>query len=369
MAEASGTDDLAPVVDDVSTYLICGRMLSAPPDDPRMGRSVAQGIDDARIAERLGFRRAFLSERLDIKEAGAFLGGAAAVTSRLEVGTGAVAVPARDPQVVAALGATMHAAYGPRFILGLGRTVPQFNGMQTVSYDHLADFADILRRLWRGEAVHYDGPAGRYEGIQLRDPFVGPAPQVWSCMLGGPVASRVAARSFDGVMLTPFLLPEAVERVAGWIAEECERIGRDPREVRICHPIVTAPDLDDFETRLLCHARAVTYFQMPQFCTALQKFNGWGDDTFLERLQNHRQLAGVGSADMSFHRKDLLGPAELIPDEWMEATCGTGSVDSCLATLSDFRSAGADELALYGSYPEQNAKLIERWRERSAVAT
>jgi len=134
--------DLAPVVEDMSTYLICGRMLSKPPKDPRTGRSVAQGIEDARLAERLGFRRAFLSARLDIKDAGALLGGAAAASSRLEVGTGALAVPSRDPRVTASLGATMHAAYGPRFILGLGRTEPQFMSYGQVTYQHLAEFKD-----------------------------------------------------------------------------------------------------------------------------------------------------------------------------------------------------------------------------------
>ncbi|WP_354700031.1 TIGR03857 family LLM class F420-dependent oxidoreductase [Paraconexibacter sp. AEG42_29] len=356
------------MLEDLSTYLICGRMLSEPPDDPREGRSVSQGLDDAVLAESLGFRRAFLSERFDLKEAGAVLGGWAARTSRLDIGTGALAIPSRDPRLTAALGATLHAAYGPRFVLGLGRTVPQFMGLDTVSYPALEDFVGIIRRLWRGEVVDYDGPAGRYDAIQLRDRYTGPAPQIWSCMLGGPVASRAAARCCDGVILTPFLLPEAVANVRAWIDEECERIGRDPAEVRICHPIVSAVDLDDYETRLLCHARAVTYFQMPQFSNALLKFNGWDGDGFQQRLQNHEQLAGVGSADMAFHRRDLLGPASVIPDDWMKATCAIGTVGACVATLADFRSAGADELALYGSHPAQNAGLAHAWRARTTGA-
>jgi probable F420-dependent oxidoreductase len=360
--------ELAPVIEDLSTYLICGRMLSKPPEDPRTGRSVAQGLEDARLAERLGLRRAFLSERLDIKDAGAFLGGAAAVTTRLEVGTGALAVPSRDPRVTASLGATMHAAYGPRFVLGLGRTEPQFMSYGQVTFQHLTDYVDILRRLWRGETVHYDGPAGRFDGIALRDTYDGPAPQVWSCILGGPVAARAAARAFDGVILTPFLLPEAVERTVGYIREECEKIGRDPAEVRVCHPIVTAPELDDYETRLLAHARAVTYFQMPSFAKALSAFNGWDGEGLLAKFAEHEQLRGVASADQSFHRKDLLGPASLIPDSWMEQTCGIGSVAACVKTLQDFRDAGADELALYGSYPEQNAALIAAWRDRNGVS-
>ncbi len=359
--------ELAPVIEDLSTYLICGRMLSTPPADPRTGRSVGQGLEDARQAERLGLRRAFLSERLDIKDAGAFLGGVAAVTSRLEVGTGALAVPSRDPRVTASLGATMHAAYGPRFVLGLGRTEPQFMSYGQVTFAHLTDYADILRRLWRGETVTYDGPAGRFDGIALRDTYDGPPPQIWSCILGGPVASRVAARAFDGVILTPFLLPEAVERTVGWIREECERIGRDPAEVRVCHPIVTAPELDDYETRLLAHARAVTYFQMPSFAKALSALNGWDGEGLLAKFAEHEQLRGVASADQAFHRKDLLGPAALIPDSWMEQTCGLGSVSACVKTLQDFRDAGADELALYGSTPDQNAALIAAWRDRNGV--
>jgi 5,10-methylenetetrahydromethanopterin reductase len=363
--ECTADNDSASVADDISTYLICGRMLSKPPEDPRTGRSVAQGIADARVAEKLGFRRAFISERLDIKDAGAFLGGAAAVTTRLEVGTGALAVPSRDPRVTASLGATMHAAYGPRFILGLGRTEPQFMSYGQVSFEHLVDYAEIIRRLWRGEVVNYRGPAGRFEDVALRDLYDGPPPQIWSCMLGGPRAARAAARAFDGVILTPFLLPEAVARTVGYIRDECERIGRDPAEVRICHPLVTAPDLDDYETRLLAHARAVTYFQMPSFARALSRFNGWDGQGLLVKFAEHQQLADVASADQSFHRKDLLGPASLIPDTWMEQTCALGTVDSCVRTLQLFRDAGADELAFYGSTPDQNAALINAWRDRS----
>ncbi|TAM70246.1 TIGR03857 family LLM class F420-dependent oxidoreductase [Mycobacterium sp.] len=353
------------VVADISTYLICGRMQSTAPDDPRTGRSVAQGINDARVAEQLGFRRAFISERLDIKDAGAFLGGAAAVTSRLEVGTGALAVPSRDPRVTASLGATMHAAYGPRFILGLGRTEPQFMSYGQVSFDHLIDYAGIIRRLWRGESVSYHGPAGDFDDIALRDLYDGPPPEIWSCILGGPRAARAAARAFDGVILTPYLLPEAVARTVGFIREECDRIGRDPAEIRICHPIVTAPDLDDYETRLLAHARAVTYFQMPSFARALSAFNGWDGEGLLAKFAEHQQLAGVASADQSFHRRELLGPASLIPDAWMQQTCALGTVDSCVKTLQQFRDAGVDELAFYGSTPDQNAELLDAWRQRS----
>src|SRR5207248_110278 len=102
--------ELEPLAADLSAYVQGGRV-----------RSSAQAISDAVDAERLGFRRVFLSERYDLKEAGALLGGMAALTSRLGIATSALLPGSRPPILTAALGATLHSAYGPRFVLGLGR--------------------------------------------------------------------------------------------------------------------------------------------------------------------------------------------------------------------------------------------------------
>jgi probable F420-dependent oxidoreductase len=295
----------------------------------------------------------FLSERHDIKEAGVILGGVGALTSRIEIGTGAVSVPSRDPRMAAALGATMHAAYGPRFILGLGRGTAGFMGQPAVTYQALGDYVDTVRRLWRGETV---------AGMRLQDTYEGAQPQIWGVLLGGPRACRTAANIYDGVILNPFLTAEAVSNAVGWIRGECERIDRDPASIRICHPIVAACDLDDLETRLLCHARAVTYFQYDQG-EVWMRLNGWPEE-FCTTLREHAQLQAVASADQHFHRRDLLGPAELIPDDWMQDTCAIGTPAECVKTLQRYRDAGADEVVLYGSAPVQNAGLIAAWRER-----
>ena len=71
--------DLEPVVDDLSLYVQGGRISSS-----------AAVIDDAVEGERLGLYRIWLSERYDLKEAGVLLGGMAARTSRLELGTSAL---------------------------------------------------------------------------------------------------------------------------------------------------------------------------------------------------------------------------------------------------------------------------------------
>ena len=182
------------------------------------------------------------------------LGGMAARTSRLELGTSALFPGSRPPILTAALGATMHSAYGPRFTLGLGRSMGAYienANMRTISFAELLDYATLFRRLWNGETIAYDGPIGSYRQLHMADTYDGQAPQIYSVMLGGPKACRVAASpAFDGVYLQPFMTIEAVRNAVGWIRDECgNRIGRDFAAIRIVAPLVSAPELPDERAR------------------------------------------------------------------------------------------------------------------------
>src|SRR5205807_852393 len=106
----AATQEPAPVLRDLSTFLGCGRQA-----DPM--EIVRQAAD----AERLGLRRGFVSERYDIKHAGPLMGGCAAVTSRLEVGAGILAAGAYHPIMATAIAATLSETFGNRIVIGLGR--------------------------------------------------------------------------------------------------------------------------------------------------------------------------------------------------------------------------------------------------------
>lgn len=365
----------APVVEDLSTYFVGGRLASKVPPGQKYETSIRtprQGLDDAVEAERLGYRRAFISERWNLKEVSAILGGVGALTSRIELGTCVIPTSARHPLHAAAFGATMHALYGPRFILGLGRGEGAYVkslGLPMGSYPGLVDYVNILRRLWAGEVVNYDGPAGRFQDMALGDNYHGPAPKVFFGMLGGPIGSKAAAAAFDGVLLSPFITPRGGSRIVSRLRRECAAIDRDPDSLRICQCVVTTPGLGDEETRQLAHARAVTALQAPGYRDALATINDW-DPAVIERLVAHKQFAGMKArnADLGFHRIELMGPARLIPDEWMLDACAIGSVDECVASLRRFKEAGIHEIITYGSTPGQNAELIAAWRESSRLA-
>jgi 5,10-methylenetetrahydromethanopterin reductase len=182
--------DLADPVDDLGIYIVCGRVqVREEPGYTHIGRA----LDDAVEAERLGFRRTWLSERFDLKDHGAILAGAAARTTRLGVGTGALAAGSRHPVVTASFGATMRALYGPRFVLGLGRGVP-LPDMPEYKIAELLAYARTVKGLWAGETQRWGAP-GR-EPVELRavDALDGiDPPEIWYCTYGGPKAAVACA--------------------------------------------------------------------------------------------------------------------------------------------------------------------------------
>jgi probable F420-dependent oxidoreductase len=358
------------VIDDLSAYVIGGRVVpdASAREHDSDARTPAEGIQDGVDAERIGFRRVFLSERWNLKEAGVLLAAIGARTERIGLASGIITTAARHPLHMAGMAATLQAAFGPRVVLGLGRGNPGWlagAGLEMVSYRGLGDYVDILRRLWAGERVSYSGVLGELPAMQLEDVAGVPAPEVWFGTLGQPLGAKASAAAFDGVLLPPVFTPAATRTVVARLRGACEAAGRDPDSLHVCQSVITAPELSERETRALAHARAVTYLDAPGYGEMLVALNGW-DPAPLERVRGHEQLSGMETAvsDLSFHRTQLLGPASEVPDAWMEESCALGSVAQCVDTLRRFRDAGADELVTYGSTPAQNAALAAAWLAR-----
>ena len=134
--------------------------------------------------------------------------------------------------------------------------------MRQLSYRALVDTCRIIKQLWRGETVVYDGPAGKYDGIKLED---GPIPKITMFHFGGPAASVAAADPvFDEVGFSIMLRPEAMRDSIAITAKECERIGRDPDAIHYIAPVASACELSDDDTLMLIAARIVIYLQVPE---------------------------------------------------------------------------------------------------------
>jgi probable F420-dependent oxidoreductase len=370
LGAAQSETELAPVTDDFSAYIIAGAVSADETKFEREteGRTPAQGIEDGVDAERLGFRRVFISERWDLKEADVILAGIGARTTRLELVSGIIVPTTRHPWMVAALGATMQSCFGPRFVLGLGRGENgAFKGMgiEMTTFKAMVESAKITRRLWAGESVAYEGQLGKFDALQAHETYPGPQPPIWIAGFCHEKGAAAAAEAYDGVILPPMLTPDATAAAVERIRAACERIDRDPASIRIVQPVVTAPDMDEFEAKSISAGRLVTYLQYPYYGDILATANGWDLDV-VRKMREHPQLTSAPRVgDLTYHRHQMVeGPGSVIPWEWVLDCSAIGNSHESAASLQRFIDAGADEVTTYGSTPRQNAPLIAAWRER-----
>ncbi|WGL54108.1 TIGR03857 family LLM class F420-dependent oxidoreductase [Nocardioides sp. BP30] len=337
----------------LGAYALPGRV-------PDPGRGIAQAVE----AERLGLETLWLSERWGTKDFGVLAGAFSQVTDRIRIAAGVTHLQSRHPAMLASMAMTAQALSGGRLVLGVGRSVDAMwaaVGLPAATNRSIIDAVDIFRRLCRGEKVRYSGPAGDFPSLRLTDvPDQSVPPVVFAAI--GPKGLALAGRHFDGVLLHPFLTPEAVARSAAAVRRAAEEADRDPAAVRIYATVVTASDLPSEEEAAVVGARAVTYYQIPGFGEQLATVNGWdlGD---LERLRAHPTLAGItGAADSVRTRDELTRAAEAIPEAWTRGAAALGSPEECAAAFERYRAAGADELVLHGSTPDQLGWL-EKLRE------
>jgi probable F420-dependent oxidoreductase len=354
---------MSAVVADLSITLLPGRVRSSRP-----------GIQEAIDAEELGFARAWLPERYNIKESGTLIGAMGAATSRIPLGPGPLSAGSRPPIVIASMAATFQSLFGDRYVLGLGRSNAawlQGHGFTEQGYQATIDRARIIKALWAGEVVNYDGPAGTYQNLSMIDRPEGAAPPpIVFFHLGGPAASKAAGDPvWDQIALCNLVSAEAMADSIRMTKAEAERAGRDPESLYFIAPVTTAPDMDEIETRAMVAARIVIGIQLPGMGPRLIELNGWDTD-IVEAIRNHPQFADMNRAliDHSFHRGGLLGPAELVPERWMRHSAAIGSSEEVVAKLQEYKDAGAHEIDLYGSSPMQNAKVIQLWREGAGKA-
>jgi probable F420-dependent oxidoreductase len=338
----------AALAEKFSTYILPGRV-----SDP------LRGIAEARDAQRIGLGGVWLSERYAVKEPVLLSGAVIGAAPGLRIGTTMYA-QMRHPVVTASVANLAQALTGDRFTLLLARAVPRFFadlGQPPITFERLADLISIVRRLWAGETVAYDGILGSFPAARLTDRYDGPPPPIVFTAIG-PKSLEFAGTHCDGVLLHAFITPDAVRRSTAIVRNAAERAGRDPASVRIIHNIVVAPDLDPDEEEAIVGARAVTYFQIPQFAEMMVDINGW-DRGVLGRLRSHPTLAnlGGGTADQAFTRQQLVEVSRDLPRFWLTDTTAMGTSAQCARQLMDYLDAGADEILLHGTAPKDMEAL------------
>ena len=173
-------------------------------------------VRHAALAEEHGFTKAWISDHyhpwVDAQGHSPFvwavLGGIAAATERLELGTGVTCPTMRiHPAVVAQAAATTSLLFQGRFWFGVGSGEALNEHVlggkwpeAPVRLEMLEEAVELIRRLWTGEEVSHRGRHYTVENARLYDPPAAPIPVYVSAF--GPKAVELAARIGDGYVGT-----------------------------------------------------------------------------------------------------------------------------------------------------------------------
>jgi coenzyme F420-dependent glucose-6-phosphate dehydrogenase len=179
-------------------------------------RTATELLADAARAEEVGFDFAAISDHfhpwVDAQGESPFvwsvLGGIAAVTDQLEVGTAVTCPTVRmHPAIVAQAAATAGTMLEDRFFLGVGtgeRLNEHVTGRRWPRPDDrramLREAVEVIRELWSGELVDHDGPHFRVEGARLYSVPASPPPIMVAA--SGPKAADLAGEIGDGMIGT-----------------------------------------------------------------------------------------------------------------------------------------------------------------------
>jgi len=176
------------------------------------------GLDQVWIAEAYSFDA--------ISQVGYF----AAITNRVEIGTGIVNVYSRSAALMAMTGAGCDYVSDGRFILGLGASGPQVvEGFHGVPYEkpmqRIKEYIEVCREVWKREkALNYQGqtvtaplPAGEGTGLGkplklINHPLRADIPIWWASLKG--LSVEATAELADGWLPIMFV-PEKFDKVWG----------------------------------------------------------------------------------------------------------------------------------------------------------
>ncbi len=323
--------------------------------------SSRQLIDEVRLAEQLGLGSAFISERFDKKEAGVLSGAAGAVSERMSIVTAATNHNTRHPMITAGMARTMQSLTGGRFVLGLGRGIPLIQdtyGIGRVTTAQLEDFAGLMRRLFRGEAIiGHDGPAGSFPVLYLAA-IDEELPM--GLVAFGPHSLALGGRTFDRVVLHTYFTEETTRRCVATVKEAAEQAGRDPATVQVWSCLATIGDHIDRDRQLMKSVgRLASYLQ--GYGDLMVRTNGW-DPAVLQRFRADEMVAGfLGGIDANATTAQLEHIATLIPDEWL-APSATGTPEQCAETVRGQLAMGCDGVIMHGATPSELEPIVAAYR-------
>jgi probable F420-dependent oxidoreductase len=323
-----------------------GIAISLPPT----GLTFADNVEFAREAEACGYDSAWVAE-VGGNDAFALGSAVGSATSRLRIGTAVVPMNIRGPAMLAMAASTMQAMTRGRAICGIGVSSPQIvHDWNDQSYERplrrARETIEVLRAMFSGEKVVYEGECVRVNGYRMMPPPPQPVPIYLGAL--NPKMLQLAGELADGVvinMLGESFVPTALAEVHKGAA----RAGRDPSEIEVVMRVQCCVTDDPQQIREAFAGAFSAYIVAPGY-DRFFTWQGFGD-----------VVEGVSAAREA---RDRAASRAAVRDELLDALVVAGSADEVRARLKAFMNAGVDTPAVHVFWPDPEAA----WRTMRSVA-
>ncbi len=323
----------------------------------------------AQEADRLGYSAVWASEAYG-SDAVTMLAWMAGQTTRIDLGSAILQIPARSPAMTAMTAATLDTLSGGRFRLGLGVSGPQVSeGWHGVRFgrplQRTREYVEIVRRAVAGETVSYDGqfyqlplPDGPGKALKLSFHPARTRIPIYLAAVG-PKNLELAGEVADG-WLAIFFAPEYAREQLDSIASGRARAGLklDGFDVVPSVPVVVGDDVAACAEVVRWYAALYVGgmgSREQNFYNQLATRMGYGDaarevqDLYLAK--RHRDAAAAVPLEF-IDRTSLLGPVERIAQR-MREYAAAGVTTLSVSLFAADQESGLDTL-------RQAAQALER---------
>lgn len=211
--------------------------------------------DGVEAMEEIGFDSLWLSDSAGLGGVAPLpmLAAVAARTERLKLGTGVLVLPPRNPVLLARELATVDVLSGGRLLPAVGLGISPASELAAMGVPRgervarLEESVKIIKALWRGEPLSWEGEFWSLDELALRPRPVRPQLELW---LAGavPAALRRVGRIGDG-WLASFVGPAEFEGMVATIREAAAAADRSIDDDHFGTTLFAAPAEEELPAR------------------------------------------------------------------------------------------------------------------------
>jgi len=300
-----------------------------------------QGLEDVRYAEARGFEAVWQAESRLVRDAIVPMAAYAAVTERIQVGSGVINNWTRNIGLLAATFLTLDDLAPNRILCGIGAwwdPLARNVGIERRKpLQAMRETVDVLRRLLRMERVTFHGEFNHVDGIELdvvhgrREPRRIP---IYIGATGGKMM-ELAGEIADGVVLNYCVPPEYNDEAMEQIEVGARRVGRALKDIDRPQLVVCSVDTDrdralDTSRELLTQYLA----QQPHIAKA-----SGVDDRVVREIQS---ILGWPAT-----HEQIQKAKHLVPDDLVTRITASGTPEEARAKVAEYLQRGATCPILY----------------------